>query len=163
MGESALSKPKMSCLGGRTVPGTIDRETRVTTYWILLPNKLSHRENGIPPSDFLLMFRGAAAAAYGLQLPFLWIDPLCIFHDNLKDFKVEAASMREVYSNSTFNLSATANTSNQRSWFHSQKPQSIDPCVVHLQWKECHCRKYIIADPQFWYTGINVAPINTRA
>ena len=81
----------------------------------LTTKNLTHLKNGFPLSDFPLMFREAVAAVYGLQHYFLWVDSLCILQDNLQDFEVEAASMREVYSNSACNLSATANTSNQRS------------------------------------------------
>ena len=71
--------------------------------------------------------------------------------------------MCEVHSNLALNLSATANTGNQRSWFYSRKPESIYPCVVRPQWKGCHGRQYIVANPQLWHTRINLAPVNTRA
>ena len=58
------------------------------------------------------MFREAVAAAYGLHIPFLWIDSMCILQDNPEDFEVKAAPMRQVYSNLACNLSPTANICN---------------------------------------------------
>ena len=68
--------------------------------------------------------------------------------------------MGEVYSNLALNLSATANTSNERSWFYSQKSESIYSSVFRPQWKDCLSR---VADLQLWYTRMNLAPVNTRA
>ena len=104
------------------------------------------------------MFQEVAAAAYGLQLPFLWIDSLCILQDNLQDFGVEAASMREVYSYSALKLSATANTSNERSRFYSRKPEaflrtiltsesSVDPSPNAYYLERLRTDKYIHHHP----------------
>ena len=132
MDESALFKQKDKLSDGSYCTLSHQWGNQGDKMLKLITKSLSHFENGFSRPGFPLMFYEAAAAAHSLQLPYLSIDSLCILQDNLKVFEVEAASMCEVYGNSALNLSATANTSNERSWFYSRKPRSIYPCVVRI-------------------------------
>ncbi|KAE9377509.1 hypothetical protein N431DRAFT_434738 [Stipitochalara longipes BDJ] len=51
-------------------------------------------------------FRDAIYITKRFSVSYLWIDSLCIFQDDLKDWHKEAAAMCDVYSNAICNIAA---------------------------------------------------------
>ncbi len=64
------------------------------------------RTTGIPTSLLPQTFRDAVALAHHLNIPYLWIDSLCIIQDDAADWAAEAARMADVYRNAHLVLNA---------------------------------------------------------
>jgi hypothetical protein len=60
----------------------------------------------IPVNELGTTFREAITLCQALNIPFIWIDSLCIVQDSREDWIVEAPRMHQVYGNSTLNISA---------------------------------------------------------
>ncbi|VUC31679.1 unnamed protein product [Clonostachys rosea] len=61
----------------------------------------------IPSESLPRLFRDFISLARKLGIFYVWIDSLCIVQDDLNDWKVEAARMAEIYSQSLLTVSAT--------------------------------------------------------
>lgn len=83
------------CWGG-VEPFTLTRATRDTLHSGLKTNKL-------PKS-----FRDAVEITLKLGKRYIWIDSLCIYQDDLSDWKEEARRMADVYSGSYCNIASTS-------------------------------------------------------
>lgn len=66
------------------------------------------REKEVDVARLTPTFRDAIAAARGLQIPYIWIDSLCIIQsgDNGQDWKQEATRMGDYYQHSLFTICA---------------------------------------------------------
>ena len=61
---------------------------------------------GIPLANLPATFRDTVDIARRLQIPYVWIDSLCIIQDDLKDWNSESAKMGDVYENAYATLFA---------------------------------------------------------
>ncbi|KAF6841001.1 het domain protein [Colletotrichum musicola] len=61
----------------------------------------------IPETSLPKTFRDAIRTARSLDIPYLWIDSLCIVQDDLEDWRREAARMKDVYAGSTITIAAS--------------------------------------------------------
>ncbi|KAK3341995.1 heterokaryon incompatibility protein-domain-containing protein [Lasiosphaeria hispida] len=76
----------------------------------LTTTKATHtsRTAGIPWADIpKTLFEAIEFATY-LEVPYIWIDALCIVQDDAADWASEAAKMKDVYENALLTLSATS-------------------------------------------------------
>lgn len=64
----------------------------------LVKSRLEEFKKHINLSDLPNTFKDAITVTQQLQLPYLWIDSLCIIQDDTKDWEQEAARMADVYS-----------------------------------------------------------------
>ncbi|KAF2111868.1 heterokaryon incompatibility protein-domain-containing protein [Lophiotrema nucula] len=78
---------------------------------ITTKDNLEARKQGIPWEDLPKTFRDAIEVTVNLNIPFVWIDSLCIIQDDLKDWEVESARMADTYENATLTLAATTSLS----------------------------------------------------
>ena len=99
-----------------SVPWASDDEIKTIRFLSYLPKTWSALIMGFPRSGFPLLFKEAAAAAYSLQPPYLLIDSLCFLQDNLRNFKVKAVLMCEVYS--------------LRYWIYLWRTHALNTCVL---------------------------------
>lgn len=67
---------------------------------------LETRKSGIALQELPLTFQHAVIVARQLEIPFLWIDSLCIIQDSTQDWLNESVRMQEVYTNALLNISA---------------------------------------------------------
>lgn len=104
----------------------------------LTRGNLSELENGFPIAELRKTFQDALIVAQRMNVPYVWIDSLCIIQsgDNNEDWdwKQEAGSMAEVYSNSFCNLSADWADENNGLFFE-RTPIFDPPCSIKLRWK----------------------------
>ncbi|KAF8855326.1 hypothetical protein BDZ45DRAFT_805077 [Acephala macrosclerotiorum] len=108
--------------------------------------------------EFPLTFEEAIQFARKFRVRYLWIDSLCIIQGDDEDWKREAMSMGDVYSNSLLNLSATAAGPTLISPRHV-----IEPCIVESQWKGQQSISYVVTDFRFWEDRIYRSVCNQRA
>lgn len=52
-------------------------------------------------------FHDALTITRALDVPYLWIDALCIIQDDHNDWQIEASKMKDVYSGSLITIAAT--------------------------------------------------------
>ncbi|KAH6980813.1 heterokaryon incompatibility protein-domain-containing protein [Ilyonectria sp. MPI-CAGE-AT-0026] len=64
-------------------------------------------EASIPEDSLPKTFLDAIKIARYLDIPYLWIDSLCIVQDDIEDWQQEAAKMQHVYSGSSLTIAAT--------------------------------------------------------
>lgn len=81
------------CWGGAKPPST----TKAT---------LSARLHDIPEDSLPVVFRQAIQLARMLEIPYIWIDSLCIIQDSVEDWEAEAQRMFLYYRNGSINIAA---------------------------------------------------------
>lgn len=95
-GEKSYYTSLSHCWGGRTpIKTTL---TRLSEYTIHIPTPLPQT------------FADAISVTRVLDIPYIWIDSLCIVQDSKIDWIHEAGEMATIYSNSFLNISADAAT-----------------------------------------------------
>lgn len=104
----------------------------------LTKDNLAELENGFPIAELRKTFQDSLIVAQRMNIPYVWIDSLCIIQsgDNNEDsdWKQEAKSMAEVYSNSFCNLSADWGDETNGLFFE-RTPIFQAPCAIQLRWK----------------------------
>ncbi|KAH7252727.1 heterokaryon incompatibility protein-domain-containing protein, partial [Fusarium tricinctum] len=74
--------------------------------FMLTSNTIHSLRSGIPTSDLPQSFQDALWLTHQLQIPYLWIDSLCILQDNPNDWIRESSRMSEVYGNASLTIAA---------------------------------------------------------
>lgn len=67
---------------------------------------LQDRTSGFELTDLPATFRDAVTTARILNIPFLWIDSVCIIQGDKEDWEIEGSKMADVYSNATLCIAA---------------------------------------------------------
>ncbi|POS80235.1 hypothetical protein DHEL01_v201360 [Diaporthe helianthi] len=78
---------------------------------------LARYQDNIPMHELPKSFKDAITIARKLQIPFLWIDSLCIVQDSEQDWHHEYALMSSIYRNSMLTISATGAVDGSRGCF----------------------------------------------
>ncbi|KAL0253472.1 hypothetical protein SLS55_010451 [Diplodia seriata] len=68
---------------------------------------LARFQQGIPLASLPETLQDAIQVVRWLEIPYVWIDAICIIQDSEEDWMNEAGRMSEVYSNATLGLFAT--------------------------------------------------------
>jgi hypothetical protein len=88
-------------------------------------NLESHKA-GIRISDLPKTFQEALLLARHLEIPFVWIDSLCIIQDSAQDWEHEASMMGEVYANAYLTISASASADDSTGIFVPEEACSLN-------------------------------------
>ncbi|CEI59924.1 hypothetical protein FVEN_g8270 [Fusarium venenatum] len=119
-------------------------------------------QQGISLSLLPKTFVEAIAVSRRFSIPYLWIDSLCIIQDSVADWRAEAASMEDVYSNSRLNIMATASRNSHEGLFRSRDPKHLALCIVESQWTDAANDRFSIVQDEMWRTEMTNAPLNQR-
>ena len=115
---------------------------------------------GIHRDNLSQSFQDAVDAAARLQVPYLWIDSLCIIQDDDKDKHCEISAMQQVYSNAFVNLSATSAANGHEGLTSSYE---LHPRTLWTFWgKDDTAEQYQIIDLSFWRDRVTETTINSR-
>ncbi|KAF1360923.1 HET-domain-containing protein, partial [Lizonia empirigonia] len=68
---------------------------------------LNSRKAGFELFELPATFRDAVTATRTLDIPFLWIDSVCILQGDKEDWETEGSKMADVYSNATICIAAS--------------------------------------------------------
>lgn len=90
-------------------------------------DSLASRLQSIPINTMPQAFRDAVAICRELQIPFLWIDSLCIIQDDIRDWEIESSKMANIFSNAYLTVIAAAGSSCNDSFLHREPNQAY--CV----------------------------------
>lgn len=137
--------------GNKPVENTL-RLLKSTSAWL---------EELNPISDLPNTFRDAMCIANHFGIQYLWIDRLCIYQDTPEDWRREAGTMRDVYRNSLFCISALGAEDDEGGCFFSRDPSVVAPTAINLN----QMGKYFRADLEdtAWCTSFQSEPLIRRA
>ncbi|KAH8885961.1 HET-domain-containing protein, partial [Thozetella sp. PMI_491] len=77
-------------------------------------------------------FRDTICIARKLNIPYLWIDCLCILQDDIADWEMEAASMAEIYRNAYLTIAAASSEdSNGGCFIENHLPPLVRKFALH--------------------------------
>lgn len=104
----------------------------------LCTTNLFDLEKGLPIKKLRKTFQDILTIAERLDIPYVWIDSLCIIQsgDNHKDWQRESQTMTEVYSNSFCNISADYGDEENGLFYQRQNGDFEPPCKIKARWKE---------------------------
>jgi hypothetical protein len=91
----------------------------------LQDNFQTHSTVGVEIDALPATFRDAVEICRKLHITYLWIDSLCIIQDNNDDWRIQAASMADIYENSRITIAASAAKNPTEGCF-----REIDGCYV---------------------------------
>lgn len=72
----------------------------------------------------------AVVVAQGLEIPYLWVDALCIIQDDGEDWKLEAARMHDIYNHATVTLFATTSASISDGFLQAENRRVSPECSL---------------------------------
>ena len=89
---------------------------------------------GIEMSQLPTTFRDAIEVTRKMNIPFIWIDSLCIIQNSPgdKDWIKESAKMQHIYRNSFLNLAAGASPDSSGGLFRRRDPLSLVPWSISI-------------------------------
>lgn len=133
------------------------------TYRTVTGNYEERLRCGILRDDLPACFQDAIDAAEKVNIPYIWIDSVCIIQDDVVDCPAEAGKMDQVYSNSFLNLSATASTcSKDHLPSMAEADRLQEPRFVGTVWSGRYSGNYQIFDPYFWSDRVTSTRLASR-
>ena len=105
-------------------------------------------------------FRDAITITQVMDIPFLWIDSLCILQDSTEDWREESARMGDIYKNSTITIAATNAERSSDGFLRDRQPEAR--CALKFGAVE---EVSVIVRPSIeWYSSPEiVGPLTQRA
>ncbi|KAF2186267.1 HET-domain-containing protein [Zopfia rhizophila CBS 207.26] len=101
--------------------------------YTLTKDNLNSRCHGMPLNELPATFRDAVLVTRNLNVPYLWIDAICIIQDSLDDdWPKEASRMQEYYMNSVLTISAM-NAENSRKGILQKRLPRFKPLMLSLK------------------------------
>jgi hypothetical protein len=119
-------------------------------------------ERVIPVESLSDSFREAIELVNALDIPYIWIDSLCIVQDSLDDWERESAQMGSVYKNCVLNIAATGDADLGGGLFQTRDPVWVTPAGIRVR-HEWHNRNYAIRlSGNIWEEWVTNSPLNKR-
>ena len=134
-------------------------------------NYLQH-QSSIAVAAMNQTFQDAIVATRRLNIPYLWIDSLCIIQDSAEDWQRESVTMDGIYQNAEVTIAALAASDGSGGCFRPTVAYSIRPCrfpqldsFMASAYSQPNKPLYInLSEDNHWdvHNAIT-APLNTRA
>lgn len=133
-------------------------------------NYLQH-QSSISIAAMSRTFQDAIVVTRRLNIPYLWIDSLCIIQDSAEDWRRESTTMDGIYQNTEVTIAALAASDGSGGCFRPTAAHSIRPCrfpqldsFVATAYSQPSTTAYInLRNDNHWdiHNAI-IAPLNTR-
>lgn len=94
---------------------------------------ITQRERGIRYDELSPVLRDAIQIARILDIPFLWIDSLCILQDDISDWERQCTEMDNIYGHAEVTLVAASSNSCQESFLQPEVPRALLPVISKWQ------------------------------
>lgn len=94
---------------------------------------IKQRERGIRYEHLSPVLRDAVQIARILDIPFLWIDSLCILQDDISDWERQCPEMDNIYGHAEVTLVAASSNSCRESFLQPEVPRALLPVVSKWQ------------------------------
>lgn len=119
---------------------------------------------GFEVEDLPPTIRDALIVTRELEIPFLWIDAICIIQDDAADWLTESAKMAQVYGNAAVTISATAAQDTSVGCF-VPKYAAQTPIPLRSRCSSSHQQRtmYVSADTTSRKCAIDKSVLNARA
>src|ERR1700693_1209399 len=89
-------------------------------------SNIAERKGGILVSSLPKTFQDVIIITRKLNVPYVWIDALCIIQDDEKDWARQAGQMSRIYQFSLFTVAATGAEDTSRGCFLDRVPTSVE-------------------------------------
>ena len=110
---------------------------------------IASRKSRIPFNELPLTFGDAVTTTRKLNIPYLWIDSLCIIQDSLSDWEKESGRMAMVYAGSVCTLSVLGSKDSNGGFFRG--PGERSDCVFrHGLTFASQCIRVFPSEPNSW-------------
>ncbi|KAF7515768.1 hypothetical protein G7054_g14424 [Neopestalotiopsis clavispora] len=96
-----------------------DAKVQVTTT----TSSFSERQAGIETKDITPVLQDAIIITKQLSIPYLWIDSLCIFQDDIADWNRQCMDMDKIYGHAEVTILAASSTSCREGFIKRKVPQ----------------------------------------
>jgi hypothetical protein len=103
---------------------------KVQISHLLISNQADF-ERGIPVATLPVTFQQAIYMTRFLDIPYLWIDSLCIIQDSVSDWEVESAAMARVYGHALVNIAAASSADSRGGLFYTRDLAAVEPFTVY--------------------------------
>ncbi|KAK4176541.1 heterokaryon incompatibility protein-domain-containing protein [Triangularia setosa] len=116
----------------------------------------------ITESTLPLNFRHAIAITRQLEIPYLWIDSLCILQDSPADWAAESPTMGQVFTHAYCVLAATASSDSTGGCFRHRSLSWVEQNIMTSAKKRC----YVSNPPPLralFYWRVEQSPLTNRA
>ncbi|KEZ45947.1 hypothetical protein SAPIO_CDS1334 [Scedosporium apiospermum] len=87
-------------------------------------------QTGVKQDDLAKTFQHAITICRELNIPYIWIDSLCIIQDSKEDWARESSSMGNVYRKATCTIAATASTTSHDGIFFPRGQEPKLECQI---------------------------------
>ncbi|KAL8715179.1 MAG: hypothetical protein Q9220_001137 [cf. Caloplaca sp. 1 TL-2023] len=124
-------------------------------------NERERFEEGINLAVVPLTFQHAVEVASWFQIPWLWIDSLCIIQDSEADWRQEASQMHQVYKNGTLNIAADSAVDARKGLFRHRGTVAFMPLKLELP--GAGETIYLTIDERNLFQWMKEAPLSDRA
>ena len=124
---------------------------------------LAALRQGVGTASLPKTFAEAAIATERLGFRYLWIDALCIMHDNEQAVLHEIAQMHRVYSEATLNIAATSSREDASGLIYSRNVAALQPCNVEVNGMGIDDGMYKILRSTIWHDLVDSSPLSRRA
>lgn len=101
--------------------------------FLLTSENMALLERGVPTSVLPRTFAEAIRVAHELELPFLWIDALCIKQDSPNELAAQIGSMGDIFQGSALTLFAAAGDNPDSGLGTSDVPKHMERTKVYIE------------------------------
>ena len=127
----------------------------------LLDSNLDQLQESIQLEHLPRTIADAVDVARDLEIPFLWVDALCIIQDSKKDWQQQADLMAEIYRGSYLNIAATHTRSCDDGLYVRRDPSRVQPCIVSAKYQD-DWRSFQLLERNLFWHNVDGAPLNQR-
>jgi hypothetical protein len=118
---------------------------------------------GVSANSLPRTFAEAAMVASKLGYRYIWIDALCIMHDNESMALKEISNMDKIYSNASLNIAATSSREDAAGLIYPRNVLALQPCVVEVNGVGVANGMYKILRSTVWHDLVDTSPLAKRA
>lgn len=116
----------------------------------------------IHTSSLLKTFAKAIDAASRLGINYIWINSLCIFQDEIEDWKAEARQLEAVYRNRYLNLMASESVNSDGGLCRERDPEKVQSIFTSF-WDGLERQTWTLLGDWLYGLEVNKAPLNNRS
>jgi hypothetical protein len=126
----------------------------ISSSRILLTSNLADLKQEIPSDMMPACFKDAVLIAKRLNIPYLWVDTMCIVQNDRVDWEIESSKMAEVYRNAAFVIAASS-SSNLHESFLVSKDEYYNPVTLDCVITDGDASTTFKARPQWVYMQVS--------
>lgn len=104
---------------------------------------LSEHLGGFPVSTLPATIRDAIKLCHSLEIPYLWVDSLCIIQDDSEDWHKEATEMAAIYGRAALMISTPQNSGCDESFNDFGNIASGDSSLPQILWEHRHLQEKV--------------------